>query len=85
MIAPNDDNDDCDFVFLNPYEQEFNLSIDEQNNALDVAVRRLNSECEWTWTNEEAQQLAEYVLWASQRFVAIDQLVNGKLFHLDRS
>jgi hypothetical protein len=80
VIAPISDDDD-DVVFLDPFEPEINLSIEEQNDAMDIAMRRLNAECEWTWTNEEAQAMAEYVLWAGIRIAAIEQLVCGKLFH----
>lgn len=59
------------------------IDCDEETKrlAIGVAFRITMSTCEWTWTDEEAANMANYLLWAHQRLSAIDQCVNRDLVH----
>ena len=46
--------------------------------ALHAAYWVTGSACEHTWTEEQQELMARYVLWASQRIEAIEQLASGK-------
>jgi len=50
-------------------------------SAVDLAYRVTMSPHEWTWTNEEATEMAQYVLWACQKLEAIDHIIHRELSH----
>lgn len=70
-------------VVLAPTQTRLFLGDESRARAFEVAFRVTMSPHEWTWTNDEASDMARYVLWATQRLDAIAQLVSDKdLKHL---
>ena len=71
-----------DLILLSPGKTRVECSESTKNEAFHAAYRVVLSPHEHDWTKAEQQSMAHYVLWASQRLAAIEQMVNGNLDHL---
>jgi hypothetical protein len=61
-----------------PEQMNVAMEKDFQNRAIKCAFWITASPHEHSWTQEEQQLMAAYVLWAHQRLCAIEQLSTGR-------
>lgn len=57
---------------------QIDISPEKRNAAIRDAYWVTASPHEWEWTNEQAANMARYVLWASQRIEAMKHIANGE-------
>lgn len=66
-------------VRLDRGQTRVTMSRNERQKAIKSAFWVTCSPCEYKWTDEQAAEMARYVLWAHQRLSAIEQCASGEL------
>jgi len=61
-------------VVLAKEQSQVHVKLEDRTKAINSAFRITMSPCEWSWTQEEQESMAKYVLWVMQRLDAHKQL-----------
>ena len=60
---------------------KIHITEDEKKSAVMSALRVTMSPHEWTWTDREQVEMAQYILWQSTRIAVLEKILEAvKLF-----
>ena len=65
-------------VVLHENQTHVSFTESDRKRAFEAAFWVTASPHEWVWTPEQQALMAQFVLWATQRLGAIEQLASGR-------